>query len=101
MTSKRFLHIKIHTDSEIKADINIPLRLLKTAARFPPLALNLIPQEVMEGLANSGIHLRDINMGELNRLVEQGENKDTLVRMEVLDPVDGRTYVRIYLDDRL
>ncbi|MCR6545172.1 hypothetical protein [Dehalobacterium formicoaceticum] len=101
MTNQRFLHIKIHTDSEIKADINIPLGILKATAKFPLLALNVIPQETVKELRKSGIHLQDINMGELTRLVEQGKIKDTLIRMEVLDPIEGRIKVRIYIDGSL
>lgn len=98
MKTTRFLHIHVYTDSIVKANINLPINLLRAAAKFPFLALNLIPKEAGEELAKSGINLQDINMGELLRMVEQGRIKEKLVDMEVLDPVDGRVYVKIYID---
>ncbi|MEL7566817.1 MAG: hypothetical protein AAGU27_18315 [Dehalobacterium sp.] len=98
MTTIRSLHIQVYTDSIVKANINLPLNLLRTATKFPVLALNLVPKEVREELQKSGINLQDINMGELLRMVEQGQIKEKLVDMEVLDPVDGRIYVKIYID---
>jgi len=98
MKNTRSLHIQVYTDSIIKANINLPINLLKTAAKFPVLALSLIPKEAREELQKSGINLQDINMGELLRMVEQGQIKEKLVDMEVLDPIDGRIYVKIYID---
>jgi len=94
----RFLRIRVYTDSLVKADINIPINLLKASAKFPQLALNLIPKEVTKELMKSGINLSEINMGELLRLVEQGRLKEKIIDMEVLDPEDGRIYVKAYID---
>lgn len=98
MKGTRFLHIHIYTDTEERANINFPINLLKSAAKFPGIALNLIPGEVKASMAISGINLHDINMGELLRMVEKGSIKEKIVDMEVLDPIDGKVYVKIYID---
>ncbi|MGI6685278.1 MAG: hypothetical protein ACOX47_07360 [Bacillota bacterium] len=94
----RSLRIQVYTDSIQKANLQIPVGLLKTAAKFPSLALNMIPREIIDDLAKNGINLHEINMGELLRLVEQGRLKEKIIDIEVLDPVEGRIYVKAYID---
>lgn len=100
MTNTRVLHVHIYTDSMVKANITLPLNLLKTAAKFPALAINLIPREARAEFEKNGLSLEDINMGELLRMVEQGQIKETLVDIEVMDPVEGRIYIKIYIDNK-
>lgn len=100
MKKNRFLHIHVYTDSMVKTKINLPINLLKTAAKFPALALNLIPKEAKAELQKNGLSLQDINMGELIHMIEQGQIKETLVDIEVDDPVEGHIYVKIYIDEK-
>lgn len=95
----RFLHIRVYTDSLVKANIKLPVNLLKTAVKFPALATGFIPKEVTAEMEKIGIHLQEINMGELLRMVEEGAVKEKLIDMEVLDPKEGRIYVKVYIDE--
>jgi hypothetical protein len=95
----RFLKIRVYTDSIMKANINIPINLLKASAKFPRLALNMIPREAIEDMTRYGINLYEINMGELLHMVEKGRLQEKIIDMEVLDPVDGHIYVKAYIDE--
>ncbi|HHT63825.1 MAG: hypothetical protein ACOX4H_08985 [Bacillota bacterium] len=94
----RFLHIQVFTDSIVKADIQIPVSLLKTTAKFPALALQMIPKEVTEDLAKQGINLHDINMGELMHMVKQGRLKEKIIDIKIFDPVEGEISTKVYID---
>lgn len=99
MTKARFLHIKVYTEETIKTDFRVSLKLLKTVSRMPALALKWIPREVQEEMAQKGISLSDMRMDELAALAEKANLHEHLLQAEVLDPVDGRTFVRIFIDE--
>ena len=99
MAKGRFLHIMVYTEQTIKTDFRVALKLLKTASRMPALALKWIPREALEEMAQKGISLADIRMDELVALAEKADLHEHLLQAEVLDPVDGRTFVRIFIDE--
>ena len=96
----RFLRVRVSGDGTHvhKVDVNIPLSLLKVAAKFANFGSGMIPKEAREQMEEKGIDLSKIDFDELIMLIDQGLSDGKLVDVDVNDPNEGRTKVEVYVD---
>ena len=92
------LRVRVDSRGTSKKDtatvnVNVPLSVAKKALGL----VNLTPKEVRQELADKGIDLDSINLGELIEMFENGEITEELVNIESGDDENGAT-VRVYVD---
>lgn len=96
----RFLRVRVSGDGTgiKKADVNIPLSLLKVATKFVNVGMGMIPKEARVQMEEKGIDLEKIDFDELLMLIDQGLSDGKLVDVDVTDPDQGRILVEVYVD---
>ncbi|NLJ33778.1 MAG: hypothetical protein GX349_04205 [Firmicutes bacterium] len=95
---KRFLRVRVSSEKGTKANVNIPLSLLKVVSKLLGFATALIPTEARRELQQQGIDLAKIDFEELVHLVEQGLSDGKLVDVETEDEKEGFTKVEVYVE---
>jgi len=76
-----------------KVNVNVPLSIAKKALGL----VSLVPNDVKSELADQGIDLDSINLGELIEMFENGEITEDLVDIVAGDDEQGAT-VKVYVD---
>lgn len=76
-----------------KVEVNVPLAVAKKALGL----VSLVPNEAKKELAEQGIDLDSIDLGELIEMFENGEITEELVNIESGDEENGAT-VKVYVD---
>ena len=96
----RFLRVRVSGDGTgiKKADVNIPLSLLKIATKFMNVGMGMIPKEAREQMEEKGIDLAKIDFDELIMLIDQGLSDGKLVDVDLNDSEHGRLLVEVYVD---
>lgn len=99
-TKDRFLRVRVSGDGTgiKKADVNIPLSLLKVATKFMNVGMGMIPKEAREQMEEKGIDIAKIDFDELIMLIDQGLSDGKLVDVDLTDPEHGRLLVEVYVD---
>lgn len=97
---ERFLRVRVSGDGTHvnKVDVNVPLNLLKVAAKFANFGTSMIPKEARVQMEAKGIDLTQIDFDELVRLIDEGLSDGKLVDVDVNDPQEGRIKVEVYVD---
>lgn len=97
---ERFLRVRVTGDggSVKKVDVNIPLSLLKVAAKFVNMGMGMVPREARDQMEQKGIDISQIDFDELGQLIDQGLSDGKLVDVDVTDPEHGRIKVEVYVD---
>ncbi len=97
-TEGRYLRVRVSGEKGMKANVNIPLPLLKAAAKLAGVGVNLIPKEARTEMENKGIDLTRLDIDELVRLIDTGLSENKLVDVDVEDPKEGKIKVDVYVD---
>ncbi|SET17488.1 hypothetical protein SAMN05660297_01605 [Natronincola peptidivorans] len=97
---ERFLRVRVSGDGTgvKKADVNIPLGLLRVASNFVNMGMGMIPKEARQQMEEKGIDISKIDFDELVYLMEEGLSDGKLVDVDVDDPEEGRIQVEVYVD---
>ncbi len=95
---KSTLRVRIDTqgnndDDKTTVNVNIPLILAKKMTGLT----KLVPKNAKNDLAEEGIDLDSIDLGELITMFENGEIEEDLVNIDAGDDED-KVKVRIYVD---
>ena len=98
MLNNRFLRVRVSSEKGMKANVNIPLNLLKIASKICGMGMAFIPAEARQEMENKGIDLMQINFEELVDQIEQGLSDGKLVDVEVEDKKEGLIKVEVYVD---
>lgn len=94
-SAKRFLRVIVTSSSGVqKANVNIPLGLVKVAVKF---GMGFIPEKARAEMLQKGIDLAQIDLDELVRLIDEGVSDGRLVDVDVDDPKEGRIRVEVYV----
>lgn len=94
----RFLRIRVTGDKVKKANVNIPLSMLKVASKFMAMSSGFIPKEAREEMERKGIDITKLDIEELTSLIDQGIVDGKIVDVDVDDPKEGKVQVEIYVD---
>ncbi|MGE4284950.1 MAG: hypothetical protein AB7G87_14750 [Clostridia bacterium] len=97
---ERFLRVRVSGNNAgvKKADVNIPLSLVKVVSKFVNIGMTMIPQEAKEQMEQKGIDISKIDFDELIQLIDQGLSDGKLVDVDVDDAEQGRITVEVYVD---
>lgn len=95
---KRSLRVRVSSERGTKANVNIPLSLLKVVSKLWGFAMALIPTAAQEELERQGMDLTKVNFEELVGLIEQGLSDGKLVDVETEDGKEGFTKVEVYVE---
>ena len=95
---KRFLRVRVSSEKGTKANVNIPLSLLKVFSKLWGFGMVLLPLEARRELEKKGIDLAKIDFEELINLVEQGLSDGKLIDVETDDDKEGFTKVEVYVE---
>lgn len=96
-TGLRCLRIRVTSGSNQKVNANIPLGLVKVAAKFAGMGLKLIPASAKAEMERKGVRLEEINFDELLQLIDQGLSDGKLIDIDTDEPGEGKTKVEIYV----
>lgn len=99
-TKGRFLRVRVSGESSglRKADVNIPLSLLKAASKFLNMGMGMIPKEAREEMEKKGIDISEIDFDELVQLIDQGLSDGRLVDVDIDDEEHGSIKVEVYVE---
>ncbi len=96
--NNRFLRVRVSSEKGMKANVNVPLSLLKVASKLCGMGMSFIPAEARQEMEHKGIDLSQINFEELVDQIEQGLSDGKLVDVEVEDNKEGLIKVEVYVD---
>ncbi len=95
---KRSLKVRISSEKGTKANVNIPLSLLRVVSKLWSFGTALIPTETQQELQQQGIDLAKIDFEELVYSIEQGLSDGKIVDVETDDDKEGFTKVEAYIE---
>jgi hypothetical protein len=92
------LRVRISSDKGTKANINVPLALLKIASKFIQMGTALIPPEARRELEKKGIDLAEIDFTAMMEQVRQGLSDGKLIDIETDNDREEPTRVQVYVE---
>ncbi|NMB17111.1 MAG: hypothetical protein GX980_08380 [Firmicutes bacterium] len=96
--NKRFLRVRVASERGMKANVNVPLGLLKIAFKLCGMGMAFIPEEAQREMEKKGIDLDQIDFDELVAQIDQGSSDGKLVDVETEDEKEGLIKVEVYVD---
>ncbi len=96
--ANRFLRVRVQSAGIVKANVNLPLSLVRVVSKFTAFGMSYIPEAAHREMEQKGVDLSKIDFEELLRLIEDGLADGKLVDVEANDPVEGPVKVEVYVD---
>lgn len=98
VSNRHYLRIRVASERGKKANVNVPLGLLKIAFKLCGMGAAFIPEEARRKMEKKGIDLSQIDFEEFVAQIEQGASDGKLIDVETEDEKDGLVKVEVYVD---
>ncbi len=96
--SNRFLRVRVEGDKIAKVNVNIPLSLIRSAAKLVNIAMGFVPPEAKAEMERKGINLAELDLNEIVAAIQEGASDGKLVDVDVDDDHEGRIKVEVFVD---